>query len=73
MHRLGESHFHTVGRYHLPVREFPGNALVQVVAHRIPHGVIGLCGAVITVFALQQDFRTDPIYIGMAYENDYGL
>ena len=43
MHRLGESHFHAVGRYHLPVREFPDNALVLVVARRIPHGVIGLC------------------------------
>ena len=32
MHCLGEGNFHAVGRYHLPVREFPGNALVQVVA-----------------------------------------
>ena len=43
MHRLGESYFHAVGRYHLPVREFPGNALVQVVARRVPHGVCFLC------------------------------
>ena len=34
MHRLGESYFHAVGRYHLSVREFPGDALVQVVARR---------------------------------------
>ena len=43
MHRLGKGHFHAVGRYHLAVREFPGNAPVQVVASRILHGVGFLC------------------------------
>ena len=43
MHRLGKGHFHAVGRNHLAVREFPGNAPVQVVASRILHGVGFLC------------------------------
>jgi len=43
MHRLGKSHFHAVGCHHLAVREFPGNALIQVVACYIFYSVSGLC------------------------------
>jgi len=43
VYRLGKGHFHAVGCYHLAVREFPGNPLIQVVASRILHGVSGLC------------------------------
>ena len=43
VYRFGKGHFHAVGRYHLTIRQFPGNPPVQIVASRILHCVGFLC------------------------------